>query len=195
MRVRDARPLVGASLGALLLAACGPLIPENPPPRCEELACTVEVDEGLRTVVDASSSDEWVALSLDTGAVVDDETWDLRFQRYQVRTNGGSSGEGGVEVAILDEADFLELEQAPDAEWVVDSDELGENDEPQYAFSQDGGWYEYDLATHRLSPRADRVYVVKTVGERYFKLRMDGYYDDDGNAGHPSFTWSAVAAP
>ena len=40
--------------------------------------------------------------------------------------------------------------------------------EPEYAM---GGWYDYDVSTHVLTP-ADAVYVLALPGDRWVKLQM-----------------------
>ena len=184
------------ALTALGLAACG-YIPENPPPACEGQTCTVEEGDVLVTVVDATHEENFVALDLDKGGALAEgaSTWDLRFRRSVVWSNGGETGEGGVEVAVLDDVAFDEVTRAPADGYLVDSAELDRRDNPETAFQQEGAWYDYNLLTHVLSATPDRVYVVKTTDEAFFKLAFRDYYDAEGTAGHVSFQWAAVAAP
>ena len=98
---------------------------------------------------------------------------------------------------MLEGADFAALEQAPAAAaWLADQpDSSDEDKEPDYAISSgDGAWFAYDVVTHVLTPRPV-VYVLRTGDGRFFKLKMNGYYDMAGTAGYPSFTFAPLTAP
>lgn len=121
--------------------------------------------------------------------------WDLAVQRFQIKVNGGISGRGGVEVALLNGIPFDALAQAPSGGYVTDlADGSDEDAEPDYAFVQRGTWYNYNAMTHILTPK-DQVYVVRAATGAYYKLQMTGYYDQSGSSGYPAFRWKATAAP
>ncbi len=164
---------------------------------------TVEDDGDATWVrVDASSSNEWVHLRLsemvagqgaEPGEV--DAAWDLAFQRFMIRTNGGASGTAGVEVAVLTDVAFEALAEAPAAGYAQDAPDSNGDGEVEPVFEMVGeGWYIYDFSTHTLSPRP-LVYVVKTFDERCFKLEFLDYYDDAGSSGHPSFRLAPLSPP
>jgi hypothetical protein len=184
---------------AASVAACADEIrPENPEPVDPvDGAHVTHVDNGdgsTTSTVDASSMSEWIYLDLDAGAEVDagDAAWDLAFQRFLILVDGGVSGDAGVEVAILDGADFAGMTAAPTDGWITDAADGDDEDaEPDLAL---GGWYAYDPATHVLSPN-DLVYVVRTGEGAYVKLQMLDYYDDAGTSGFPRFQWAPVGAP
>jgi hypothetical protein len=152
-------------------------------------------DEDGATValVEATSEVDWVAVTLEPaehrpspGAL----DWDLRFRRYHASGNGGSSGEGGVEVAALDGLTWEDLLQAPDGPWRQDAADADGDGEDEYPFAD---WYDYDDVTHQLSP-ADRLYVVRSVDGRYFKLQWLDYYAL-GPSGTLSLRWVEVEPP
>ncbi|MEL6340319.1 MAG: HmuY family protein [Myxococcota bacterium] len=164
---------------------------------------TVE-DQGDATWVrvDASSSNEWVHMrfsemvaSLGTEPGEVGGAWDLAFQRFKVRVNGGASGTAGVEVAVLTDVAFDALVEAPSTGYAQDApDENGDGEvEPVFEMVSEG-WYVYDFATHTLSPRS-LVYVLKTFDEQFFKLEFLDYYDDAGSSGHPSFRLAPLSPP
>lgn len=200
--------LMCLSTVALLATACGDDLRPEPDPDDETPDQTAQhithTDLGngvTRSSVDATSEDLWVYLDLDTGREVSpaspetDPDWDIAFQRFQVRSNSGISGTGGVQTAILAEQDFDALTAAPADGWRVDEEDSDdEGTEPDYVFLQDGFWYAYDLASHTLQPR-DRVYVVKTGAGAHFKLQFLAYYDDAGTSGVPSFKWAEISGP
>ena len=190
-------------LGVLLALGCASdLVPSEDGEAHSSLEAggiqTTENDDGTHTtVVDASDNDIWLAFDFESGEQVDSDgdSWDISFQRFKIKSNGGISGDGAVAVAVLDGEDFEALEHAPDGEYVEDADDGDDEDEdPDFAFLTGDGWYAYDPADHTLSPR-DAVYVVRTAEESFFKVEMLGYYDDAGTSGYPTFAWAEVEPP
>lgn len=148
----------------------------------------------LVTRVDATASDQWVYLDLDRGemAGVAMEGWDLQLQRFKIKSNGGVSGSGGVEIARLSGVTFDGVTTVPATGWltdVVDGDDG--NTDPDYVFDQQEAWYAYNVMDHSLSPR-DLVYVVRTTERRVFKIKLLGYYDTAGTSGFVSFRWQEI---
>ncbi len=143
------------------------------------------------TVVDATDAEAWVYLDLDTRAAPEpDPGWELGFRRFEIIVNGGISGAEGVEVAILDGAEFEALSAAPDdAVWISDAPDGDDEDEdPDLAFVD---WYDYDIATHVLTPK-DRVYLVRGTEGVIFKLQISSYYSEAGSSGYLQFAWAAL---
>ncbi|HJK92121.1 MAG TPA: HmuY family protein [Polyangiaceae bacterium LLY-WYZ-15_(1-7)] len=180
------------------------------PPPSERVRHT-PVEGGTETFVDASSMERWVLLDLDAaGAEVDaaideDTTWDLALQRYHFRTNGGAGGPAGVRVAVLDGVGLDEVTQAPSEGWRQDAPPMdseipgevtGDGEVPSTVISNDEDpWYEYDGATHSLTPKT-RVYVIESTERAYFALEVVDYYDPaTAEAGYPAFRWKEVDAP
>lgn len=164
------------------LAGCVPEL-EAPEPQSEP-----EVSDRI----DASDPVEWVYRDLDAAVTVtaDDPTWDLGFRRFEVITNGGVSGDGPVEAAVIEGADFDGLTTAPTDGWQVDTDDDGDGT-AELVFVD---WYVYDYTTHLLSP-AERFYVVHTTEDTYLKLRFDEYYDDAGTPAQLALSLEPIAAP
>ncbi len=71
-------------------------------------------------IVNARDNDVWIYFDLETFSIVSpadplsDPVWDVAFQRFKVKTNGGVSGSAGVAVATLKAADFLTAVAPPD---------------------------------------------------------------------------------
>lgn len=134
---------------------------------------TLGETDGVESSVDASSSSEWAYFDLDTLSVVtsDSADWDLAFQQFSVIVNGGVSGSGGVEAVVLDgqHADFGTV-SVPDSGWTTD-----ETDAMVF-----NGWYNYDGATHVITP-GDKLYFVQTGEGAVYELRIVDYYDADAN--------------
>ena len=183
-------------LGALLaLAACSEDLapePEAQPDGGVLPSHVTTVDNGdgsFTTSVDATAMDAWIGFDFQSGGEAAESTtsWDLGFRRFEVKSNGGTSGEGGVEVAILAGADFATLARAPLDGWSSDTAEAS-------PFNAGDGWYAYDINSHVLTPR-DLIYVIRSAEGAYFKLEFTDYYDDAGTSGYPAFRWAPVDAP
>ncbi len=163
-----------------------------------EVSHTDEGDGVFLTRVDATAEDRWIYVSLVDGVQLDvddpqiDASWDLAFQRFQIKLDGGVSGPAGVEAVVIDDAAFEDVEQAPADGYVGDQpDGDDDNEDPDYALRE---WYDYNIMTHLLTP-APVVYVIRTGDERHYKLAIEAYYDDAGTSGHVSFRWAPVDAP
>ncbi len=61
----------------------------------------------------------------------------------------------------------------------------------------DYGWYRNTglAAGSVISARGNVAYVIYSVECRYYKLRMSGYQDASGAAGHPSFEFGEITGP
>ena len=172
-----------------------------------------DLGEGVtETLVDGTAVDGWVALDLDAaGAELDvdieaDTDWDVAIQRYHFRTNGGAGGPADVRVAVLDGVALADVTQAPSEGWrqdreptdseIPDDVPMGEEPPPTTVISgEEDPWYDYDPATHQLSPK-ERVYVIESTAGAYFALAIVDYYSPEtADAGHPAFQWKQVDPP
>lgn len=181
----------------------GPLEDGSIPPSSGAFEHDVGPDGVITTTVDASATDAWRYLDLETGLAVmpddawADSSWDLGFQRFYVITNGGISGASGGAAARLPEQSFDALGEAPESGWIVDAPDGEEDDDTGTDTAFNGGpanvndWYDYDLSTHRLTPR-DVTFVVRSAQGNFFKLQMLGYYDGAGSPGVVRFRWARV---
>ena len=124
--------------------------------------------------VDATSNEEWTYIDLDGERVVivDDpfaeSSWDLAFQRYRVKANGGASGNGEVAVAALGTDDFYQTVDIESVEWLTDSGSA----RGKYAFTAEGAWYQYRMRSHSLESREDVKLVRSTDGVVYRLQRV-----------------------
>lgn len=112
-------------------------------------------------------------VSLESGSELELEgesepaTWDLKFQGWDVFTNGGASGGGkGAAFGPLPFTYFAAAEDPTDVPFLIEDRAAG-------AFRD---WYFYDAAWHALYSRF-HVYGVKSA-ERLFKVQLLGYYGD-----------------
>jgi hypothetical protein len=187
---------------ALIVSACADdLKTDNDGKGSDDLTIETEIkSEGLReTLVNATSQEKYWYIDLDEQSeVAEDSTeWDLAFQRFKIKSNGGESGDGNVIVAKV-ETPFDELEQAPESGYVEDDDAVSsksENGDPNYAFLGPEPWYDYGGGdAHMLTPK-EVVYVVRSTERKFYKVEILNYYDKAGTAGFVLFQWAELAAP
>lgn len=181
-----------------LLAGCSDddLSPTDPG---DETPATVETtdngDGTFTTVVDAGYLDatEFVYFSFATGDQVEraeGDPWDLAFKFANIIQNGGANGDGGVCLYAFDDDGFDALTAAPEGVYLTD----GGEDDPGQAFNVGGGWYTYSGSPdHVFSVNESRYYAIRLSDGSFVKLRMDGFADDAGTPGYPTFTWSVIA--
>lgn len=185
----------------LLLLGCAPDLAfeeEDPIGEEEDTDTQEEIveedEEGTRsTGIDATDYEVWHHFDLETGEVVsaDDERWDIAIQRFQIKLNGGVSGDGNVDAAPIEDVSYEDVTAAPESGYVTDEPDADEDGNPEYAL---GGWYNYDVSTHILTPAAV-VYVIRSVEANPHRFEVLDYYDDAGTSGHMSFRWTPITSP
>jgi len=136
-------------------------------------------------LVDATSETEEVGFDLDAGAEVEttDPAWDLSFLRFNVRLNGGVSGPGTVDAAVLTGVAYEDVVAPPDTGFATDAPDANDDGIDELVFA---GWYTYDIVDHTLTP-ADVVYVVHSTEGAAHKLAFLSYYDQAGTPAMISF--------
>lgn len=157
-------------------------------------------DEGTIEMFDARDDEDWVYFDLEAEQIVEPQTpenspdWDLGLLRFNVSVNGGTSGSGGVEVAVVRDVAFADVTVAPATGYVTDDAINGPADMetmPGFAFDL---WYDYDISRHVLEPTG-AVYIVHTVEDNYFKVEVLDYYDGAGSPGYLTLLWDPVEPP
>jgi len=144
----------------------------------------------------------YVDLEKGTKAEIDDveaydsDAWDIAWKRANIRLNGGDSGTGGVAKATVPAENLEAVKEAPpDGEFATD-DWVDENCEliaqqkgtPSNSF---GEWYEYDIDTNRLAPKAE-VHVIRTRSGTLVKLEIENYYDEENNSAVYTVRWAPL---
>ncbi len=172
---------------------------------CEDK--TGPAPEVIEFMVDASSSVDsiWAYFSFDEGDTVrpaDPENsldWDLKFQRYRIGTNSGTSGLGEGGAVNVGNVDFDSYDEAPENGYVEDT---------MVIFTGHGGDYErscnpilIDWYTMAGMPPTfyakDTVFVVKNAESKYAKFQiLDYYYYDEQQNRHSGYiTFKYVYQP
>ena len=201
-------------IGSLALGCAADLSAEDNEIKMEEMEQEEQQTEPSSTVsselvIDSTADESWVYFDLETylenpeslesSLSADLESvsgWDIAFKRYQIMSNGGVSGSGEVEIAIIKDQDYESVEQAPSADYQVDAEdsEADEDANPDYVFNQADAWYSYDISTHTLKTK-EYVYVIKSTQENYFKVSVDDYYNEVGDSGYIKMRVESILAP
>ena len=104
------------ALAALTVASCSRDNDDSTPISNQE-----QTNPNLKLVkdLDASNASEWKYFSFSSGAIVQvtnpstDLTWDIAFNRYNIRTNSGTSGAGQVGVFNTLNTNFNAVTEIP----------------------------------------------------------------------------------
>lgn len=200
---------LGGALILFLASACAPSL-QDPNQKPEDIkvktkpgppVTLTDLGQGIfQAQINASNPDLWVYFAFGKNTEITGDqlkttkTWDLCFQRYVMCSNGGSSGSGGAQVAMLLNQSFDAVRRAPSDGWREDRADQKDK-KSRSTFSLDDEWYYYSLLTHTITPRPENLYVVHSAQGVYYKVQMTGYYDSKGNSGFPIFRYAQVEAP
>lgn len=154
--------------------------------------------------VKATGSTTWKYFSFasnDTINVADPEhstEWDLAFQRYRIKTNGGLSGIGSGSAANS----YLKGQSGFDAlKTVSDTSTFQTDKEIQIAIIQGSApyiinpaiytWFSLELGGSQgtqIVP-TDYIYIVRTASGKYAKVWFRSYYSATNQSGYISFQY------
>ncbi len=113
-----------------------------------------------------------------------DSDWDMRFEGWTLRLNGGASGPGKVAAYLADEP-FGQITTAATQAQAYTTDAFS----GVFAIHP---WYRYNLTgSHDISPIFD-VYLVRN-GNKVYKLQLTDYYDPAGKDRHITVRYSLLA--
>ncbi len=110
--------------------------------------------------------------------------WELRFDGYSIRVNGGATGPGKSAAALIPDETFAEAN--------VESTSANAYRSDVYAgVFYDSPFYKYDLkGDHGITPTFD-VYLIQR-GSRVYKLQIINYYSNTGASRHISLRYSQI---
>lgn len=153
---------------------------------------TVRNDDGSYTsAIDATATDSWASIDLDLGveSIAPDDSWDVGAQRFHFRLHEGAAGAGGAQVMALGDVPLAQVSAPGNGAWLVDApDGPDENTTPDYAFEQGEGWYDYNSATHVLTP-FPTTWLLRTGDGALRALRIESYYDTAGTSARFQLRW------
>jgi hypothetical protein len=153
--------------------------------------------------INSTSSTIWKYFSIaenDTLAVTDPATsteWDLAFQRYRIRTNGGKSGNGKGSAANshqTGQAGFDALKLISDTVTFITDDDISVAVQQGYATYTVNPmlytWFTLEFAAQgtQVVP-SDNIYVVKTGTGKFAKVWFKSYYSATNLSGYVSFQY------
>ena len=153
--------------------------------------------------VNATGSTVWKYFSFekkDTIQVADpliSKEWDLAFQRYRIRTNGGKSGSGMGSAANSykkGEAGFDEMLVVPDtATFSIDADIQIAVQQGYATYTVNPElytWFTIETAAQgtQIVP-SDNIYFVKTALGKYVKIWFKSYYSPTNASGYVTFQY------
>lgn len=135
--------------------------------------------------INASASDSYVYLDLETGAVVSPTApeqsmdWDLAVRRTGFRTNSGTSGPGAGGAVEMVGQGIEMVSSAPAKGYALD--ELLANPGPPGSGEESrnptlDSWYNYNPTTHEVSPRGT-TYVIRHADGDFSKVAIENYSD------------------
>lgn len=108
--------------------------------------------------------------SLETGKIVKEtENWDLAFNNTTIKLNSKRK----VAAQVLHNTSFDKIVKAPETGYKEDTQSTS-----AIPTGSGNGWYNYDMATHALTPIPGRIILVKTASGKHLKLEITSYYQD-----------------
>lgn len=141
---------------------------------------------------------EFTKFSFSENKVVTTDNWDIAFRGTVIIVNGGAkigitdepnrTGVGAVSIVSGTLAGVAAFPAATT---------FAQDAASVYAFptSGDNAWYTYDAATHIISSKSGKIFVVKTHDGKYAKFEILSYYKDapavpDANSASRYFTFN-----
>jgi hypothetical protein len=220
-KINSTRRLCGYLFLPLALIRCADVLLTaegypGKPPGGEKITSgsTVSIGSGIyETSIDATSYSEWAYYDFETpdqifvASPATNYSWDIAFQRFMVKLNGGASGNAGVNLVALNADNFSGRNQAPSPfnpamSDVTDAGDTNDACRPTtsgvlFAFlnslqSPNACWFSYSIGV--LTPR-DITYILKSTQARYYKIRIMSYYSSTGTSGKLKFQWGEVTPP
>lgn len=134
--------------------------------------------------VDLSTGSAYVDLESASASSSEEPGWDLVLSGYEIRVNGGVSGEGQAGAGAT-ETPFDQIDDAsglPDG--ALSGDQFG-------GVFEAHSWYRYNLeGNHRIWPTFD-VYLVRTE-DAVYKVQLVDYYGPTGDTRQITFRYERL---
>ncbi|MCG9875322.1 MAG: HmuY family protein [Leptospiraceae bacterium] len=187
----------------LLQAVSGGLEPIGTRP--ELISNSPQSDGSTITQVRATSNDLWTNYSFATSALSNTE-FDIGFQRFKVRTNGGATNNANQGAACRSNTSTFPGASTSSASLGCTNTEFKNDINGQAQViggggasftgsdvltNFDTGWFLYDIPT--LSPRLTVFIIRSSNGTRFYAVQIIDYYSDAGTSGYPKFRWREIS--
>jgi hypothetical protein len=153
--------------------------------------------------INSTGSTAWKYFSFasnDTITIADpanSTAWDLAFQRYRIKTNGGKSGSGLGSAANSyqkEQTGFDALKIVSDTATFALDDSISIAIQQGYAYYVVNPvlytWFTLEFATEgtQIVP-SDYIYVLKTATGKYAKVWFKSYYSPENISGYVTFQY------
>lgn len=119
-----------------------------------------------------------VYLDLATGTVSSTGAWDLRLSGYEIRTNGGVSGTGGVSAVIDETMPFGQIT----SQYAAFAPAVAYRSDSYGGVFVSSPWYKYNITgtDNQIWPNFN-VYLIRR-GDDMFKVQVTSYYNLSGTS-------------
>jgi hypothetical protein len=119
-----------------------------------------------------------VYLDLASGPVSASSPWDLRFSGYEIRTNGGVSGSGGVSAVIDETMPFAQIS----SQYAAFAPAVAYRSDSYGGVFVSSPWYKYNITgtDNQIWPNFN-VYLIRR-GDDVFKVQITSYYNASGTS-------------
>lgn len=161
------------------------------------------------TVVNATSSCNWVYISLKSNGVKVESTaqWDIAFKRFNIQTNSGTSGSASGGACKSGSTNYASAFTGAECTPVVDVQLSSAGGGPVTSSSESinpvmsapldltpmpagyGAWYTYSNTI--LTAKTDVYIITGSDGSKY-AIQMLDYYSAAGTSGTPKFQWKKL---
>lgn len=149
--------------------------------------------------------DDWIYFSFEKGKEIEiteenhttNLSWDIAFNKSNIRTNSGTSGKGKGGALKTNETDLTKLSKAPESGYTIDESimitkDLTEFPPPQMESS--GNVLLCNAIAFSGPPPlytvSENIYTVKTADSKYVKIQFITFYDENGESGHLTFKYA-----
>lgn len=137
------------------------------------------IAQGPKTEKNLDAKSKTTFYSLEAGKIVKEtEKWDLAFNNTAIKINSKQN----VSAQILSNTTFDKVIKAPENGYKKDNQSSS-----AIPTGSGNGWYNYDMATHALSPIPGKVILVKTASGKHIKLEILSYYFDEEDYNETGF--------
>lgn len=120
---------------------------------------------------------EFTKFSFSENTTVTSTNWDIAFRGTTIIVNGGTAVGLTDEPTRTGEAAISTLTSTfENVITIPEASSFLQDGSGSYAFSEP--WYNYNSTTHIISPKAGKVYVVKTHDGKYAKFEILSYYQN-----------------
>lgn len=154
------------------------------------------------TRVNATASGCWAYIDLKAGGVETTQsgTWDLRFKRFVIGTNSGTSGSGnGGSCRVGDGDPATDINDVTVGGCTIEVDSVqsqtgggGFGTATESASPSLWTWYNYNGTTHVLTPYPIGYLIQGSDGVSNFAVEITDYYDNANTSGFPTFIWKEL---